>query len=270
VPASTPLSLPPEGLAALEPALRQPTGFASSEARRHGGQQTPQREGNAHTRDTMVRPWFTTQRQGPRPRHTHPDAMAAVQATWRARLPRGLPAENPRPVRVFSQDARRGGWLTVRRRRLTVRGIQPVGPVPHVFAGFYGYGAVAPTPGECCLLAWPSRDADTGPRFLDACAQAFPDSLTILLLDNRGAHAAQRLTSPANVRLVFFPPSGPERRPRARGWRDLTDALAWPHGLRVDAPQDAVGQWLWAYDPPTRPARTGYAYVVDAIPALVS
>jgi hypothetical protein len=52
-----------------------------------------------------------------------------------------------RPVRVFSQDESRFGLLTVRRRRLTARGVQPVGRVQHVFEWFYVYGAVEPTTG---------------------------------------------------------------------------------------------------------------------------
>jgi hypothetical protein len=70
VPAGTPLSLPPDGLAALEPALRQPAGFASSEALRQWVQQTHHREVNDPTLDTIVRTRFKTTRKVPRPRHT--------------------------------------------------------------------------------------------------------------------------------------------------------------------------------------------------------
>jgi hypothetical protein len=42
--------------------------------------------------------------------------------------------------------------------------------------------------------------------FVGAFAPAFPASRNLLLLDNRGAHTAQRLTLPTNVRLVFLPP----------------------------------------------------------------
>jgi hypothetical protein len=128
VPASTPLSLPPEGLAALEPALRQPTGFASSEARRHGGQQTPQREGNAHTRDTMVRPWFTTQRQGPRPRHTHTPGRHGCGAGHLARAVAARPPrrESPPGARYpagWSSPARLRGVLRLWRRGADPRGM---------------------------------------------------------------------------------------------------------------------------------------------------
>jgi putative transposase len=168
--------------------------------------------------------------------------MAALQATCRERLPRVIPSENTRPVRVFSQDESRWGVLTVRRRRLTARGIQPVGRVQPVFAWFYVDGAVAPTPGERVFLEWPDLAADPFQLFVAAFAPAFPARLNLLLLDNSGAHSAQRLTMPANVRLVFVPPYGPERSPIERVWRDLKDDLAWQQFLSVDAQQDDVGQ----------------------------
>jgi transposase len=185
-------------------------------------------------------------------------------------LQRVIPSENTRPVRVFSQDESRCGLLTVRRRRLTARGIQPVGPVQHVFAWFYVYGAVAPATGERFFLELPYLNADTFQLFVEALAQAFPDSLNLLLLDNSGAHSAQRLTMPANVRLVFLPPYCPELSPIERVWRDLKDDLAWQQFPSVDAQQDYVAQLLRAYDAPTLQALTGYAYLVDAINALVS
>jgi hypothetical protein len=108
--------------------------------------------------------------------------------------------ENTRPVRVFSQDESRVGLLTVR-RRLTAYGVQPVGQVQHTFEWFYIYGTVPPTTGECFFLELPSLTADTFQILVDAFAQAFPGSFNILLLDNSGAHTAQRLRWPANCGL---------------------------------------------------------------------
>jgi len=72
VPAGTPLSLSPEGLAAIEPALRQPSGFASYEALRQWVQQTQPLEVNEHTRYTSVRSRFHAKLKVPRPSHTKP------------------------------------------------------------------------------------------------------------------------------------------------------------------------------------------------------
>jgi hypothetical protein len=109
-------------------------------------------------------------------------------------------------VRVFSQDESRFGLLTIRRRRLTARGVQPIGTVQHVFQWFYVYGAVAPTTGERFFLELPYLNADNFQLFIDAFAQEYSDSLNLLLLDNGGLHTAKQLRLPDYVRLVFLPP----------------------------------------------------------------
>jgi putative transposase len=171
---------------------------------------------------------------------------------------------------VFSQDDSRFGLLTVRRRRLTARGGQPVGSIQHVFEWFSVYGAVAPTTGERFFLELPCLKAENFQLFVEAFAQVFPDRLHLLLLDNSGVHTAQRLTLPENVRLVFLPPYCPELNPIERVWRDLKDDLAWQQFTDLEAQQDYVAALLQAYDAPTLPSLTGYAYVVEAINALGS
>jgi hypothetical protein len=196
--------------------------------------------------------------------------MSAFQAGCRGHLQQAIPPVNPCPVRVFSPDESRFGLLTVRRRRLTARGGQPIGAVQHVFAWFYGYGAVEPTTGARFFLELPYLNAEMFQRFVERCAQAFPDSLNLLLLDNSGAHTAQRLTLPANLRVVFLPPYCPELNPIERVWRDLKDALAWLHFPTVDAQQDYVATLLRAYEAATLQALTRYTYLIEAIHALGS
>ena len=171
-------------------------------------------------------------------------------------------------MRVFSQDESRFGLLTVRRRRLTACGVQPVGSIPHVFEWFYVYGAVAPTTGERFFLELPYLSSDMFQLFIDAFAHAFPDSLNILLLDNSGAHTAQGLRWPENVRYVWLPPYCPELSPLERVWRDLKDDVAWRQFIDLDAEQKEVGDLLQAYAATALQSLTGYADLVEAINAL--
>jgi transposase len=158
--------------------------------------------------------------------------------------------------------------LTVRRRRLTARGVQPIGPVQHVFEWFYVYGAVAPTSGERFFLELPYLNADIFQIFIEAFADAFPESLNLLLLDNSRAHTAQRLRWPKNVRPVWLPPYCPELNPIERVWRDLKDNLAWQQFTDLDAQQDDLSTLLRAYEADTLQSLTGYPYLVEAIYAL--
>jgi DDE superfamily endonuclease len=190
------------------------------------------------------------------------------QATCGARLQEVIPPANTRPVRVFSQDESRFGLLTVRRRRLTAHGVQPIGSIQHIFEWCYVYGAVEPTTGERFFLELPDLNAAMLQRFVDAFAEAFPDSLNLLLRDNSGAHTAHQLTIPENVRLVYLPPYGPELNPIARVWRDLKDALAWLQFPTLEVQQDYLATLLRAYKTATLQSLTGYTYLVEAIYAL--
>jgi hypothetical protein len=156
----------------------------------------------------------------------------------------------------------------VRRRRLTARGIHPVGALQHGYEWVSVDGAVAPTPGERVFLEWPSLKADPVQLFIEAFAPAFPDRLNLLLLDNSGAHTAQRLRWPENVCDVGLPPSGPELNPIARVWRDLKDGLAWEQFTELAAQLDSVSALLQAYDAPTLQSLTGDTSLVEAINAL--
>ncbi len=198
----------------------------------------------------------------------NPEAIPAFQTTCGARLQEVIPPANTRPVRVFSPDESRFGLLTVRRRRLTARGAQPIGQVQHVFKWFYVYGAVEPVTGDRFFLELPDLNAEMFQIFVDLFAEAFPDSLNILLLDNSGAHTAQQLTLPANICLVFLPPYCPELNPIERLWRDLKDMLAWLQFPDLDGQQAYVGDLLQAYEAPTLQALTSYTYLVEAIHAL--
>ncbi len=178
------------------------------------------------------------------------------------------PPAHTRPVRAFSPDESRFGFLTIRRRRLTARGVPPVGPVPHVCAWWYVSGAVEPTPGDPCFLERPYFNADRFQLFIEAFAQAFPDRLHILLVDNSGAHTSSRLTLPANIRLLLLPPYGPELNPIARVWRALKGDLAWRQFTELEAQQEYLGNRLRAYEAPTRQTLTSDPYLVEAIYAL--
>jgi len=52
---------------------------------------------------------------------------------------------------------------------------------------------------------------------------------------------AQRLRWPAHVPPVGLPPSGPERNPLERGWRDVQDDLAWQQCVALEAHRSLLG-----------------------------
>jgi transposase len=179
-----------------------------------------------------------------------------------------IPSHDPRPIKVFSQDESRFGLLTVRRRRLTARGVQPIGTIQHVFDWFYVYGAIAPMTGENFFLELPYLNSSMFQVFLDQFARTFHESLNILVLDKSGGHTAKRLVIPDNVRLLWLPPASPELNPIERVWRDLKDALAWQQFADLAAQQEYVGDVIRNYDMATLQSLTSYAYFIEAVNAL--
>lgn len=167
-------------------------------------------------------------------------------------------------------DETRIGLHTVRRRRLTLRGVKPVGVHQHRFENVYVYGAIAPASGE----SWFGLSADMCSarfqQFLEEFAAEHADTLNVLLLDNSRTHTAQTLRIPANVVLVFQPPYAPEVNPAERVWQALKDALAWERfarlGSLVERVMAVVGDWT---EEMLR-SLTSYPYIMSALDAQYS
>jgi hypothetical protein len=235
IPGGKPVSLAPAVLTSLEQALHRPAGLASDKAlrpwvrRTHGVEASTRRSTHWYARASTP-----SSKCHARVIQNNPEKIPALQASRYGHLRRAIPPANTRPVHIFGQDKSRFGLLTVRCRRLTASGVQPVGTVQHVFEWFYVDGAVGPTTGNRFFMELPYLNAGMFQLFVDVFAQAFRDSLNLLLLDNSGAHTAQRLTLPENVHLVFLPPYCSELNPIERVWRDLKDALAWLQFSHLD------------------------------------
>jgi transposase len=271
IPPGKPVSLAPAVRASLEQALRRPEGFASYEAKRYGN--GCDRFMGWRPRTKRFTPWCAC---GSRLSSTWPDlvtpkspeAIPAFQTTCGERLQAVIPPANTRPVRVSSRDDSGFGLLTIRRRRLTAPGVQPVGSIQHVFEWCYVYGAVEPTTGDRFFREWPYLNAEMFQLFADAFAHAFPDSPSILVWDNSWAHTSSQLTLPEDVRLLFLPPYGPELNPIERVWRDLKDDVAWLQCADLDAQEEYLTLLLQGYEAATLQALTGYPYLMEAIHAL--
>lgn len=186
------------------------------------------------------------------------------------RLRAAIPATNTRPIKVFAQDESRFGLRTIRRRRLTARGVQPVGMTQHDFQNFYLFGAVAPSTGHDFFLELPQLNSTNFQVFIAALAAAYPDTLNLIVLDNSRCHTAKDVHVPDNVRFVFLPPYSPELNPIERLWRDLKDNLAWLHFPDLSAQQAFVGGLIRTYTPAAIQSFTGYTYFVEAVNALSS
>jgi transposase len=172
---------------------------------------------------------------------------------------------NRLPIQVFAQDESRLGLHTIRRRRITAKGVKPIGTIQHDYANCWVYGCIAPTTGEHFFLLLPTLNTDQMQLFLDEFAKAHPTTFNLLVLDNSGAHTAKRLKVPTNVGLVFQPAANPEANPAERVWQDLKEQMAWLTFADLDALERELVERVCAYDAATLSRLTSYPYLVQAI-----
>ena len=168
------------------------------------------------------------------------------------------------PIRYWCLDESRFGLKTLPRRRITLSGTKPVGPMQWRFEAFYLYGAVEPVTGESFLLEFSHSDSTCFQLYLEPLAQHYPHQLHVIQLDNGSLHTAKKLQLPDNVVLLFQPPHSPQLNPIERLWQHLKDPLSWQIFNRLDDLREAITQRLEALTPMAI-ALTGYDFILSAL-----
>lgn len=132
-----------------------------------------------------------------------------------------------RAIRYWCSDESRLGLKTITRRRLTQRGVKPMGQVQWSFKSYYLYGLIEPLTGENFFLECSHLNTECFEAYLHEFSQTYPNELHIIQLDNARFHTAKRLIIPDNVVLWFQPPYSPECNPIERFWAWVKSKLAW-------------------------------------------
>jgi transposase len=179
-----------------------------------------------------------------------------------------IPPDCSLPVEVHCQDEARFGLMTTKRRRITARGVKPVGTCQHAYANSWCYGTVAPASGDAFFLVLPKLNTANMQVFVDAFARTYPTTFNVLLLDNSAVHTTQRLRLPPNVALVFLPAYCPELNPVERLWQDLRGRMAWKTFADLDALEADLCTTLAHYTPRVVQSLTSYPYLQHAIATL--
>ena len=174
------------------------------------------------------------------------------------------------PLQLWALDESRLGLQTVRRRRITLPGIKPVGRYQHAYDNFYVYGAVAPRTAEGYFEARGALNSGQFQAFLDAFAATYCATFNVLLRDNARFHQSAALTLPSNVALLFQPPDAPELNPCERVWLAVKDHLAWHCFDDLLALQDPLAEFLKVYDASAFQSLIAYPYLTHAIHALAA
>ena len=176
-----------------------------------------------------------------------------------------MPADCPLPVEVHLEDEARFGLMTTKRRRITARGVKPVGTCQHAYANSWCYSTVAPASGDRFSLLLPKLNTTNMQVFVDAFAAANPTTFNVVLLDTSAVHTTPRLKLPANVALVFLPAYSPELNPVERLWQELRGRMAWKTFVDLEGFEAELCEQRAHYTPRVVQTLTCYPYLQRAI-----
>lgn len=168
-------------------------------------------------------------------------------------------------VRYFCEDESRFGLKTLTGRRITARGVKPVGKVRWPFKATDLYGVVEPATGEHFFYEFTHCNTDCFQRFLELVVQQYPDSILIIQLDQAGWHKAKRLKVPDNIILMFQPAHSPECNPIEQVWQYLKKRLRWKCLKTLDELRELMREQLLALTAEIVASITGRASILAAI-----
>lgn len=184
-----------------------------------------------------------------------------------------LPTEGPAtqlPLELWTMDESLFGLHTIQRRRLTLRGVKPVGELQIERQYFYLYGTVAPRTGEGFFEARRSMKKEAFISYIGAFAAAYPDRLNVMILDNARSHHPRDLELPPNVLLLYLPPYAPELSPIERVWLAIKNHLAWRNFDTIAELNDHLELLVTAFDDQELRSLTAYPFLIAAIDALAA
>ena len=168
-------------------------------------------------------------------------------------------------IRYWCEDESRMGLHTIKRRKLTGKGIKPKGIVQWDFVYLWLYGIVEPLTGKSFFYEFTHLDTICFEKFLELFAQRYPKDLHIIQLDNGGFHNSLNLNIPENVILLFQPAYSPEVNPIERLWQYLKEQLKWQTFDNLENLREAVEKSLGKLSKEIVASLTGWEFILDAL-----
>ena len=168
-------------------------------------------------------------------------------------------------LRYWCQDETRFGLKTIQRRRLTLKGIKPVGKMQWQYKTFYLYGVVEPKTGESFFFEFCHLDTICFEKFLELFSQTYPEDLHIIQVDNGSFHSSLQLHLPDNIILLFQPSHTPQVNPIERLWEEIKEELSWELFDNLEALRVAVEEILANLSQKVIASVTGWDFILDAL-----
>lgn len=126
------------------------------------------------------------------------------------------------PIEVWFQDEMRVGQKNGLVYQWAKKGTRPRQPKDQRYANAYVFGAVCPARDAGAALVMPRADTEAMQKHLEEISRnVAAGAQAVLILDKAGWHTTGKLEVPANITLLFLPPTSPELNPAENIWQYL-------------------------------------------------
>lgn len=170
-----------------------------------------------------------------------------------------------RIVRYWCEDESRFGLKTITGRKLTLKGVKPVGSVQWTRKAFYLYGVVEPLSGKHFFLEFSHLDTVCFEQFLAQFVQTYPDDIHIIQVDRGTFHSCEFLQVPEQVILLFQPAHAPELNPIERLWKEIKKYVRWQSFDTLDELRAFLGEILEKLTDSVVASVTGWDFILSAL-----
>lgn len=221
-----------------------------------------------HTVYHTVRHVLKAKLKTPRPRHVKAEPEA--QDEFEEKLPYILAClirylNQGQQIRYFVQDESRFGQRTMAGKKITLKGVKPVGMSDQKRGNFYLYGAVNILSGESLFVEYEKMNQACFQDFIDQLSQQYPESQNFLHMDQAKFHQGKELEWPENVIPIFQPPYSPELNPIERVWQAIKREMKWEIYETLDKVKERVREVLEGLTPERLRSLCGWDYLVNSL-----
>ncbi|GAB4303987.1 MAG: hypothetical protein Fur0025_45570 [Oscillatoriaceae cyanobacterium] len=168
-------------------------------------------------------------------------------------------------IRYWCSDETRLGLHTLVARKITLKGVKPLGIHRWGFSCFYLYGLGEPRTGDSFFYEFSHLDTIGFEKFLKLFSQKYPDDYHIIQVDNAPSHTSECLEIPENIILLFQPPYSPEVNPIERLWQYLKGFLKWLVHEQLEPLRVKVGEILNQLSAEIIRSLTGWDFILNAL-----
>ena len=126
-------------------------------------------------------------------------------------------------IRYFSQDETRLGLKTIPGKRITVKGVKPLGSTQWKRKNFYLYGAIEIKTQDCYFYEFSHLDGQCFQEFINQLSEEFNGSINFLQLDNGTFH--KNVDFKEFIIPIFQLSHSLELNPVERFWQQLKGDL---------------------------------------------